>query len=160
MILFLDFDGVLHPDPCFDRARLFENAPRLQAALAPYPEVAIVLSTSWRLQRALAELTAPLPASLRERVLGVTPLFDPGRTPAALVPYRRQAECVQWLQANGQADSPWLSVDDRASFFTPYCEQLILCPSTQGFTEASAARLDGALRRARARLGRKLDAAL
>ena len=58
MILFLDFDGVLHPDPCFEEARLFENAPRLSAALAPYPEVAVVLSTSWRTQRTLAQLVA------------------------------------------------------------------------------------------------------
>jgi hypothetical protein len=23
MLLFLDFDGVLHPEPCFDKAQLF-----------------------------------------------------------------------------------------------------------------------------------------
>jgi histidinol phosphatase-like enzyme len=59
MILFLDFDGVLHEDPCFDEARLFECAPGLAQALEPFPEVRIVLSTSWRTDRTLAEMCSP-----------------------------------------------------------------------------------------------------
>ncbi|HXY22312.1 MAG TPA: HAD domain-containing protein, partial [Burkholderiaceae bacterium] len=72
MILFLDFDGVLHPDPCPDQSRLFENAARLADALQKFPEVGIVLSTSWRNVRPENELLDPLPASLRARVLGIT----------------------------------------------------------------------------------------
>lgn len=56
MILFLDFDGVLHPDAAY----LYGKTPRLNAdgelfmwanllvdALADQPDVQIVLSTSW-----------------------------------------------------------------------------------------------------------------
>jgi len=149
MILFLDFDGVLHPDPCFDEARLFEHAPILAAALTPYADVAVVLSTAWRTQRKLTELVAPLPAGLRERVIDVTPPCVFGEAPVELLPYRRQAECVQWLRARGEEQLPWLALDDRASLFEPYCEQLILCESRVGLTEATVVRLKNALLRAR-----------
>lgn len=160
MILFLDYDGVLHPDPCFDEARLFENAPRLAEALAPYSEVVVVLSTSWRTQRTLAQLVEPLPAELCARVIDVTPPYVFGATPTSLMPYRRHAECMQWLQANGGSHSPWLALDDRASLFAPYCEQLILCESLLGITEATIARLTSALIRSRQKLGRNVDAIL
>jgi hypothetical protein len=158
MILFLDFDGVLHPDPCFDEARLFERAPLLAAALGLFPEVAVVLSTSWRTQCAFDQLLAGLPAGLRERVIDVTPTFAMAGTPPPLLPYRRQAECLQWLRASGDAQAPWVALDDRASLFTPYCEQLVLCDSLQGFDTAAAARLHGKLKHARQRLARSVDA--
>jgi len=158
MILFLDFDGVLHPDPCFEEARLFENAPRLAEILAQFPEVAVVLSTPWRMQRTMAELVDPLPDELRARIIDVTPPYVFGDTPAALVPYRRHAECVQWLQANSAPHAPWLALDDRASLFAPYCEHLILCDSLRGLTEATATRLNSALTRARREFAQHLDA--
>jgi len=160
MILFLDFDGVLHPDPCFDEARLFEQAPRLARAVEPFPEVAVVLSTSWRTLRTLAELVAPLPSSLRERVIDVTPPLSLEGTPASLVPYRRQAECMQWLRASGEEHRPWLALDDRASLFAPYCRQLILCESPQGLTEETATRLTSLLCRARQKSMQHVDALL
>lgn len=55
-LLFLDFDGVLHPDAVYRTRRgvelraegkLFMWAPRLVEALAEHPDVSIVLSTSW-----------------------------------------------------------------------------------------------------------------
>lgn len=57
--LFLDFDGVLHADPVFVNREtytatldpqfgtLFEWAPILEAIIADFPRVEIVLSTSW-----------------------------------------------------------------------------------------------------------------
>jgi HAD domain in Swiss Army Knife RNA repair proteins len=160
VILFLDFDGVLHPDPCTDPARLFERAPKLTGVLQAFPEVSIVLSTSWRTHLPLSALTEPLPAVVRERVIDITPEFSRSSAPAQLVPYRRQAECTQWLHAQGEAETQWLALDDRASLFAPYCEQLILCESMQGLTDATAARLYGALLRARLRMLRQVDATI
>lgn len=159
MILFLDFDGVLHPDPCYEEARLFENAPRLAAALEPFAEVAIVLSTSWRVQCTLPDLLLRLPEVLRERVLGVTP-FVIADVPARMLPYRRQAECVQWLHGSGETSRPWLALDDRGSLFEPYCERLILCESQRGFGDETRVRLQSALTRARLKASRDVDARL
>jgi hypothetical protein len=160
LILFLDFDGVLHPDPCSNPARLFERAPLLAETLTEFPEVCIVLSTSWRTSRTIDELVAPLPPLLRPRVIGVTPLFSEFDAPTHLMPYSRHAECVRWLLENRQYDRDWLALDDRPYWFAPYCELLVQCDPFIGFTEQVAARLRTALLRQRARLLQQIDALL
>ena len=160
LILFLDFDGVLHPDPCYQTKRLFENAPRLAAVLDPFAEVCVVLSTSWRTGKTLDAMVAPLPQPLRERVIGVTPLASAFSPPPHLMPYRRHAECVQWMRTNGQDDRDWIALDDRASWFSPACEFLIVCDSQAGFNEEAAGRLRSSLTIARQRMLRRIDSIL
>lgn len=157
VILFLDFDGVLHPDPCREACRLFEHAPRLAELLEDFPEVCVVLSTSWRNGRSIDDLAGSLVAPLRARVIGVTPTFGEFAASPRLVPYRRQAECLQWLTEQGQEDRPWLALDDRASLFEPYCDRLIECDSRRGFDASAARRLHTALARERQRLLRQID---
>jgi hypothetical protein len=146
-VLFLDYDGVLHPDPCTDRARLFEHAPRLAAALEPFADLAVVLSTAWRTHLDLARLSAHLPPTLRAKVVGATPLFHEIGCVPALVPYRRQAECQHWIETE-RPGADWIALDDRASGFEPYCDRLITTPSTTGLDEATLNRLRFALMRA------------
>ncbi len=86
-LLYLDFDGVLHPeDVYFHPARgvylsrisetrrhtLFVHAPLLVSVLAPYPDVQIVLSTSWVQHRSYSKALKRLPVSLQARVIGAT----------------------------------------------------------------------------------------
>lgn len=152
MILFLDFDGVLHPDPCFDARQMFEKAPRLASVLEEFPETQLVLSTSWRIQSSLSQMCGLLGAPLSARVIGATPYFSAFHTPSALRAYPRHAECLQWLIVNGHTKREWLAIDDRASMFAPDCERLIECDSSQGLDEPTAGRLRFALLRARQRL--------
>jgi hypothetical protein len=160
VILFLDFDGVLHPDPCRDPARLFERAPLLDQVLQGFPEVGIVLSTSWRNALSMDQLAAALPIGLAQRMLGVTPVFAEFDAPLHLMPYSRHAECVRWLAENGQDDRDWIALDDRAYWFAPFCEFLVLCDPASGLTEAGAGRLRSALTRLRGRMLRRIDAEL
>ncbi len=160
MILFLDYDGVMHPDPCPDAARLFENAQRLARVLEPFPGVGVVLSTSWRNVRTPAELMAPLPKSLRQRILGSTPRFCDFSSVAGRVPYRRHAECEQWLREHSMYDSPWWALDDRPDWFAPYCENLIECDSRCGFDDRVGARLASMLAMARNRVRSDVDLVL
>lgn len=145
-ILFLDFDGVLHPDPCRDRSRLFERAPALAAALGPFAGVAVVLSTSWRTDLTLEQMADHLPPALRARVAGATQHFNAIAAPPALMPYRRQAECQDWIDRHAP-QRHWLALDDRAAGFEPYCDRLILTPSASGLDEATLNRLRFALLR-------------
>lgn len=156
MIVFLDFDGVLHPDPCRDD-QLFEHSPRVARVLDEFPEASVVLSTSWRTFLGFDQLTHPLDESLRRRVIGVTPRFADCKPVPQLVPYRRQAECMQWLINNGMADSPWIALDDRPSWFEPYCEQLVACDALLGFDDAAAGRMRTGLLRARRQMTLALD---
>jgi hypothetical protein len=84
-ILYLDFDGVLHHENVLthpDRGiyiaapgrTLFEWMPILEELLAPHPDVAIVLSTSWVLGRSFDYAKSRLSTSLQKRVIGTT--FD------------------------------------------------------------------------------------
>ena len=72
MILFLDFDGVLHPvrsniDDIFCRTPLLD-----QFLIHEMPEWRIVLSTSWREPHSMDELLDFIPESLHHRILGTT----------------------------------------------------------------------------------------
>lgn len=145
-VLFLDFDGVLHPDPCPDRRRLFEHAPTLAAALAPFATLQVVLSTAWRTDLTLVELACHLPRPLRARLAGATRRFSEIDCAPALVPYRRQAECQHWID-HERPGAPWLALDDRASGFEPYCDRLILTRSDTGLDVSTLNRLRFALMR-------------
>lgn len=81
MILFLDFDGVLHPDAVYlERGRpvlrtdgaLFMWSRHLVDALASAPHIRIVLSTSWARELRFARARDYLPAELRPKVIGAT----------------------------------------------------------------------------------------
>lgn len=81
MILFLDYDGVLHPDAAYlVRGRpelradgeLFMWAGHLVDVLASAPHVRIVLSTSWARELRFARARDYLPAELRPMVIGAT----------------------------------------------------------------------------------------
>lgn len=81
MILFLDFDGVLHPDAAFlvkgrptlkSEGELFMWAPLLIDVLVDFPEVQIVLSTSWARELSFSRACRWLPDELRGRVIGAT----------------------------------------------------------------------------------------
>ena len=157
MIVFLDFDGVLHPDPCTDAARLFENAPRLAFALGDFPQVGVVLSTCWRHSKPYEQLLAVLPAALHQRIIGMTPNFCDFVSSTPLIPYPREAECMHWLHKNRLQDEGWIALDDRPSWFSPYCENLITCDPRSGFDEAASAHLCSALRLDFQRRGRTVD---
>ncbi len=146
MILFLDFDGVLHPDPC-PAERLFEHAKVVSAVVASF-RLQIVLSTSWRSVHPLATLKAQLPPALATRVVGVTPHFSAiSKGAGRLYPYPRQAECMAWLQQHAPG-RPWHALDDRAEWFEPYCEHLTVCDGRTGVTAQTLAQLAAALTRA------------
>jgi hypothetical protein len=116
-----------------------------------------VLSTSWRNVKKGPELLDPLPEVLRTRVLGRTPNFGEFMPAVALTPYRRQAECVQWLREHNMPEGAWWALDDRPDWFSPYCENLLVCDSRAGFDEQVEMRLMSRMEIARQRAARGLD---
>jgi len=51
---------------------LFENVPLLLETLAPFPQVKVLLSTSWVPVRGYGKTLKRLPLALRERIIGAT----------------------------------------------------------------------------------------
>lgn len=80
--IFLDYDGTLHRgntllDECgeilLDSGNaLFEFAPLLDKLLEPYPQVEIVLTTSWLDTFPLEKVISYLPSALSRRVVATT----------------------------------------------------------------------------------------
>ena len=87
MLLYLNFDGVLHPNsvvfrthsaPILDVAghRLFENADSLARITSLFPSLRIVLNTWWTYRISFDECLKRLPRSVASRTVGaVLPHF-------------------------------------------------------------------------------------
>ncbi len=81
-VLYLDFDGCLHPQEVWQQRggepyvreplghRTFEHAALLEGLLRPYPDVRIVLSTTWTRHHGYLGAAAHLPTPLRRRCVG------------------------------------------------------------------------------------------
>jgi hypothetical protein len=117
-MLFLDFDGVLHPDEVYltrtgpklrTTGELFMWAPLLVEALARYPEVRIVLSTSWVRNLGFDRARKRLPDALKARVVGATwhssmakgwadqDQWDQGSRHDQILRYAARANLSEWL---------------------------------------------------------------
>jgi hypothetical protein len=92
-VCYCDFDGVTHDDAVYSSRHdgihirtpgrtLFEWLPILEKLLAPYPDVKIVLSTSWVRVKGFEFAKRQLTPGLQSRVIGATfhnretPKFD------------------------------------------------------------------------------------
>lgn len=130
-LLFLDFDGVLHPASAHQSAP-FSRAPLLVEALAER-DVAIVLSSSWRFGYEYPKLLAFLPAALSRRVVGMTgePQFGE---------HGRYQEILHWLRGRG-AGRDWRALDDAAFEFPERCPELILCDPNVGIDQVAVREL-------------------
>ena len=71
-ILFLDFDGVTHPDPCRKEA-FFCQLPLIEYVLRENKPVDVVISSSWRYDQRLSELQAYFSSDIKSMVIDVTP---------------------------------------------------------------------------------------
>lgn len=125
VLLFLDFDGVLHPFPIPSNAtQLFANLSRLESVLRDFPEVQVVISSSWREGRSLSELRALFSNDIAMRVIGVTPQLP--ITGLSSLTAIRHKEIEQFLKEH-EVVGEWLALDDDPSLFPPNCPRLLLC---------------------------------
>lgn len=142
MILFLDFDGVLHSEPCRSRDA-FGRLPLVESILADFPAVEIVVSSAWRLDwvceaQSVQELRKHFSFEIAPRVVGVTPdhrLHDRSAAPGDLGAFLREWECQTWLSKNRVPGTPWLALDDRPGWFRPDSPNVMIVDSYSGFTE-------------------------
>ena len=74
LILFLDFDGVLHPEHCHE-SKHFCCLPVLESALRQVPELKLVITSTWRLHSPLEQLRQRFSAAVAARIAGPTPSY-------------------------------------------------------------------------------------
>jgi hypothetical protein len=134
MILFLDFDGVLHP---FHRPTgPFTLLPDFERVMRDFSNVDIVISSAWREVHTLDELRELFSPDIQERIIDVTPVFS-----ASDKPYLREAEITFWLRTAGREVEPWVAIDDTEWFFSPGCRNLILVDTHIGFNRQAEREL-------------------
>ena len=138
MILFLDFDGVLHYDDVLVRddspilynpcVTLFQWVDPLIDALVPHTRVKIVLSTSWVGVFGYDKALAALPEALRQRVIGAT-YTDQSWYPKTR--YQQIAEHVEKHQI-----PRWLAIDDDViGWPDDQRHSLVECSSWHGLSQ-------------------------
>lgn len=163
LLLFLDFDGVLHPlweptpdnDSTLERIHgakaytgpFFVHAPLLAELLRPIlPEIDIVISSTWGRKRDLATLQGLLPDELASRVKDAVhhhlpPLeaYDKGKDLIS-----RWAE-IAWYREYVRPDigSRWLAIDDDNSGWPPTAaKHLAHCNRDLGDTASQKAVIE------------------
>lgn len=146
MILFLDFDGVLHPQ--YDGeptpvSEVFCHLPRFESVMRDFPCVDIVISSSWRNEFTLDELRSRFSPDIAARIIDVTPLAEyiDGRYLHA----RREGEILKWMATSGRSCAPWIALDDAAWQFEQYRHRLVACTWHVGFNDAVELKLRSAL---------------
>lgn len=137
-ILFLDIDGVLHPDPA-DESQAFCRREFLWELLEARPNLSVVISSDWRVRHPLPALVGRLlagcTAPFASRFIGVTPVF-----PELKHSYRgREQECLAWLLESGH-QGEWLALDDVAGNFQFGSPQLVLTDYRTGLDVDTLAR--------------------
>lgn len=126
-VLFLDFDGVLHPTSIglgldsneVIRTGHFGWLPHLASVLRPHPDVVIVVHSTWRYNYDEDELRELLGA-VGGRVVGATP-----RGP-------RYESITWWLQQNPSFASYRILDDEPVEFPDPLPAELVLCDPLRG----------------------------
>lgn len=153
VVLYLDLDGVVHHEAVYwhhkrgihmssaqaPDHKLFEWLPLLEAALCPYPDVRLVLSSSWCVRPGFGKTMRRLPESLRARFLGGT--------------YHKRVHgidnwAVDCFQARSRAEQiladvarrrprHWLALDDDVVEWPHrYSANLVACDGSSGLSDA------------------------
>jgi len=148
MLLYLDYDGVLHPDAVYLDARnqvylrgygtLFEHAALLEALLAPYPLLKIVLSTSWVRIKGFDRARRRLPQGLRERVIGATWHSRFMQDHQMLDWWVSQSSRYEQIRRDVERRQPgdWMALDDDERGWRPSeVRHLVACDPMRGLGE-------------------------
>ncbi len=144
-IIFLDFDGVLHPLSASDQ-EVFCRTPQLWEVLLSCPRADIVFSTSWRelfrSDQLVRLATAGGGEEFAARFIGVTtPIVREEGAYFAGPYYRRYLECRQWLSDNGLLSCKWLAIDDDPRMFPRHSLHLYQTNAATGLTELDVERI-------------------
>lgn len=151
VLLYLDLDGVVQHEAVFWHPRrgpfmnpelapgrkMFEWVPQLEEALAPFPDVALVLSSTWCLRPGFGKTLKHFPPALRSRFIGGT--FHKrahGADPWVLESFRRLPRGMQiWTDVQRRKPKHWLALDDDVEGWPSFAqENLVACDGATGMS--------------------------
>lgn len=136
MIIFLDFDGVLHPDSVFmtpsgpslrGEGTLFMWTPILESVLAQHADVRIVLSTSWVRNLGFSRAKNRLSKNLQDRVVGSTWHSSMAKEWTDQILWDQSTRYHQIIRYVVRANiSRWVAIDDDAEGWGAQYQELLI----------------------------------
>jgi hypothetical protein len=138
LILFLDFDGVLHPKGAGGAAEHFSRRPLLEALLleAACADVRVVITSTWREAYSLAKLRQFFCAELQPRIIDRTPVLED-----LDADHLRYREIRAWLNRHPEVKRWWALDDDRQGFPEAQLARIVLTDPDQALSAANIASL-------------------
>ena len=130
-VVYLDFDGVLHPSTPIDLS-LFSRATLLEPVFEN-SKCSIVISSSWRFTHSLDNLRKKLPSFLAQRVVDTT-------GPAIIGKHARYQEITAHAYSQNDVIA-WRALDDSYWEFPSNCQELIRCNPNTGVSTKEVAQL-------------------
>lgn len=143
-IVYLDFDGVLHDDAVYwhpkkgiylatPGRKLFEWMHILENLMKPYPDIKIVLSTSWVRARSYEYAKLQLSQNLREKVIGAT--FHNREMQKIEFDLTSRGAQV-WNDVLRRKPSDWIAIDNDENGWPSHCRsKLILTHDRLGLSD-------------------------
>jgi hypothetical protein len=133
-VCYCDYDGVVHDDAVYWSPRtgiymrtqgrtLFEWLPILEELLAPYPNVKIVLSTSWVRAKSFAFAKSQLTPALQSRVIGAT--FHNRETEKFLFDNMSRGSQV-WADVQRRNPERWFAIDNDEHGWPDLCRDHLI----------------------------------
>lgn len=148
LVLYLDFDGVLHHENVLWHPRigvylsapdgyvLFQHAELLEEILAPHPHVQIVLSTSWVRRYGCTKAAKNLRPALRSRVIGATFHSRINEDEFAAAPRGMQV----WSDVLRRKPRDWLALDDDWLHWPKWClDKFVRTHEHEGLSDPAVA---------------------
>lgn len=132
-ILFLDFDGVLHPLGA-PKKDLFSRCSYLEDSCNNY-SCEIVITSNWRITNTIDEMILRLPPNMRSKVTGATGILKEKK-------HKRFEEIKNYLEDNKLHDVSWAALDDSYWEFPNSCSNLIKCNPNVGLALAQQVKIE------------------
>jgi hypothetical protein len=134
VLLFLDFDGVLHNyTNGYTGTDQFSNRHFVEDILRRHQNISVVVSSSWAKSIELGLLMKFFSEDVRSRFVGSIRFHTDSR----------REDVLKYLQTRGETDTLWVAVDDMA--FYEDSDPIVWTNHRTGLTETTALTLERAL---------------
>lgn len=114
-MIFLDFDGVLHPK----MSGSFQYLNNIFRILDQFKSTKIVISSDWRLQMTFSDIQTMF-GPYYSRVIGVTPHLSKGSRESEILQFVRQRDVGKFIAIDDDCRSELFSFDCPWLFKTDY----------------------------------------
>ncbi len=128
-IVFLDFDGVLHPTRASEHEKFRPEAIHAVNRILDELEANIVLSTAWRMDFGIEKFNK----WFKDRIIDSTPVHELDLQKK----HPRFHEIIDFLKSREWSHVPWIAIDDKRTHF-PGNSPAYITDAKTGITDKDA----------------------